>query len=47
MDNGSIVDSCVPADLTEDLLKKIFGVDVFITRNIYNGKPNVHLYFEY
>ena len=47
MENGSIVDSCVPADLTEDLIKKIFGVDVFITRNIYNGKPNVHLYFEY
>ncbi len=47
MENGSIVDSCVPADLTEDAIKKILGVDVFITRNIYNGKPNVHLYFEY
>ncbi|MEJ5362566.1 MAG: ABC transporter ATP-binding protein [Spirochaetota bacterium] len=47
MDNGSIVDSFLPADLTEDSIKKILGVDVFITRNIYNGKPNVHLYFEY
>ena len=47
MDNGSIVDFCVPSDLTEELIKKILGVDVFITRNIYNGKPNVHLYFEY
>ncbi len=47
MENGSIVESCVPADLTEELIKNIFGVDVFITRNIYNGKPNVHLYFEY
>ncbi|MDH7552484.1 MAG: ABC transporter ATP-binding protein [Spirochaetota bacterium] len=47
MENGSIVDSCIPADLTEDLIKNIFGVDVFITRNIYNGKPNIHLYFAY
>lgn len=47
MDNGSIVDFCVPSDLSEDLIKKFLGVDVFITRNIYNGKPNVHLYFEY
>lgn len=47
MDNGSIVDFCVPSDLTGELIKKFLGVEVFITRNIYNGKPNVHLYFEY
>ncbi len=47
MENGTIVHSCLPADLTEEMIKKFMGVDVFITRNIYNGKPNVHLYFEY
>ncbi|MCX8124348.1 MAG: ABC transporter ATP-binding protein [Spirochaetes bacterium] len=47
MENGTIVHSCIPADLSQDVIKKFLGIDVFITRNIYNGKPNVHLYFEY
>lgn len=47
MYNGTIADSCMPSSLNEDIIKKYFGTDVFITRNVYNGKPNVHVYFEY
>ena len=47
VDNGNVALSCYPNDLTEEIIKKYWGVDVFITRNIYNGKPNIHLYFQY
>lgn len=29
-----------------DMIKRFFGVDVFISRNIYNGRPGVHLFPE-
>ncbi len=46
MDTGTIASWHLPADINETIIKKYLGFDVFITRNIYNGKPNVHLYFE-
>ena len=29
-----------------DMIKRFFGVDVLISRNIYNGRPGVHLFPE-
>jgi hypothetical protein len=29
-----------------DCVKRYFGADVLISRNIYNGKPEVHIFPE-
>jgi hypothetical protein len=44
MDTGTIASWHLPADINETIIKKYLGFDVFITRNIYNGKPNVHFF---
>jgi iron complex transport system ATP-binding protein len=34
-----------PADILDaELIKKFFGIDVIISKNIYNGKPEIHLF---
>ncbi len=29
-----------------DTVKRFFGIDVFVSKNVYNGKPNVHFFPE-
>jgi ABC-type cobalamin/Fe3+-siderophores transport system ATPase subunit len=46
MDAGRIVESGPVGILDGDLVKRYFGVDVIISRNIYNGKPQIHSFPE-
>ena len=42
MDAGRIAASGPVGILDADLIKRYFGTDVIISRNIYNGKPQIH-----
>jgi iron complex transport system ATP-binding protein len=44
MDGGRIVETCVADILDADLVKKYFGIDVIISKNIYNGRPEFHIF---
>lgn len=46
LDDGRLVLSGSYDIIEPDVVKKYFGVDVFISKNIYNGKPNVHFFPE-
>lgn len=46
LENGGIAADGKADLVTADVLKKYFNVDALISRNIYNGKPNVHLNME-
>ncbi len=43
LDRGRITTEGPPDMLSADLIKKHFGLDVLISKNIYNGKPIIHL----
>ncbi len=44
MHNGTISEHIDPNDITADIIRKYFGVEVLISRNIYSGRPQVHLF---
>jgi iron complex transport system ATP-binding protein len=44
MDGGRIAESGPVEILNADLIKRYFGVDVIISRNIYNGRPQIHAF---
>ncbi len=46
MDNGMIMEDVAPHQLTADLVENYFHTEVLVSRNIYNGKPSIHLYTE-
>ncbi len=46
MDHGNIAAEGTSELFTSEMIKKYFNVDALISRNIYNGKPNVHLSME-
>ncbi|HON80087.1 MAG TPA: ABC transporter ATP-binding protein [Spirochaetota bacterium] len=46
LEEGRLVLSGSYDIIEPDTVKKYFGVDVFISKNIYNGKPNVHYFPE-
>ena len=46
MDGGRIAESGTVDILDADLIKRYFGIDVIISRNIYNGKPQIHSFPE-
>lgn len=41
---GRIAESGPVDILNADAVKRYFGIDVLISRNIYNGKPEIHLF---
>ncbi|MBN1532512.1 MAG: ABC transporter ATP-binding protein [Spirochaetes bacterium] len=43
--DGSIT-RCRPEEITADTVRRIYGTEVLLSRNIYNGRPEVHLYIE-
>jgi len=45
-DNGMIAEDLNPGEITADIFQQYFNTEVFISRNIYNGKPSIHLYTE-
>ena len=44
MDGGRIVEAGPVEILNANLIKRYFGVDVIISRNIYNGRPQIHTF---
>lgn len=44
LNGGEIVAEGPPEIITDDLIKKHFDVDVLLSRNIYNGKPEIHFF---
>lgn len=46
LDEGMLVESGTPQMIDADLVRKYFRTDVTVSRNIYNGKPEVHFFPE-
>jgi ABC-type cobalamin/Fe3+-siderophores transport system ATPase subunit len=46
MENGSVAIDGGPSIIEPDMIKKYFGADVFVSKNVYNGRPNVNLFPE-
>lgn len=44
MDRGGIAETGAADIMTADTIRRHFGVDVLISRNVYNGKPEVHIF---
>jgi ABC-type cobalamin/Fe3+-siderophores transport system ATPase subunit len=44
MENGRIAAAGPVEILDADLIKRYFGIDVIISRNIYNGRPQIHTF---
>jgi len=46
MHGGSIVEDGGPEIISTELVSKYFNTDVFLSRNIYNGRPEIHFFPE-
>lgn len=46
LDQGNIFTEGTPDIINAELVKKHFGVDIMISKNIYNGRPDIHLFPE-
>ncbi len=46
LENGIIAEDLTPHELTAEMLEQYFNTEVFLSRNIYNGRPGIHLYTE-
>jgi ABC-type cobalamin/Fe3+-siderophores transport system ATPase subunit len=46
LENGSVAIDGDPLIIEPDMIKKHFGADVFVSKNVYNGRPNVNLFPE-
>ena len=44
MDGGRLVRIGDAGMLTADMIKRYFGIDALISRNVYTGKPEVHFF---
>jgi ABC-type cobalamin/Fe3+-siderophores transport system ATPase subunit len=44
LNEGRIEAEGDPQIVDTDLIKKFFNLDVFVSKNIYNGKPNIHFF---
>jgi iron complex transport system ATP-binding protein len=44
MDAGRLAETGPPDMLDAELIKKYFGIEVIISKNIYNGRPEIHLF---
>lgn len=46
MDEGHIVESGTADMLNSDLIKRYYGIDVVVSRSVYNGRPEIHFFPE-
>jgi iron complex transport system ATP-binding protein len=46
LDGGAVVMEGGPDIIDADMVKRFFGLEVFVSKNVYNGKPNVHFFPE-
>jgi len=44
LEDGLIAEEGPPEILTKDIIEKYFNCSVLVSRNIYNGRPEVHLF---
>jgi iron complex transport system ATP-binding protein len=46
LDGGAVALVGGPDIIDADMVKRFFGLEVFVSKNVYNGKPNVHFFPE-
>jgi iron complex transport system ATP-binding protein len=44
MEGGKAAEDLEPDGISAELVKKYFDTDVLVSRNVYNGRPQVHFY---
>jgi iron complex transport system ATP-binding protein len=44
MDDGRVAETGSSDIMNADTIRRYFGIDVLISRNVYNGKPEIHLF---
>ncbi|MBP7735179.1 MAG: ABC transporter ATP-binding protein [Spirochaetes bacterium] len=44
MDGGRVAEIGGAEIMSQDVIRRHFGIDVLISRNVYNGKPEIHLF---
>jgi len=44
LDSGSIAETGTPDIVNSGMVKKYFGIEVMVSRNIYNGRPEIHFF---
>jgi ABC-type cobalamin/Fe3+-siderophores transport system ATPase subunit len=44
MEEGEIVEDGTVDLLNAETIRKYYSVEVFVSRNVYNGRPNIHLF---
>lgn len=44
MEGGGIAEDLAPEALDADIIKRYFKTEVLVSRNIYNGRPEVHFF---
>ena len=42
LNNGELVMDVHPTGIDVDIIREHFGIEVFLSKNIYNGRPNIH-----
>jgi ABC-type cobalamin/Fe3+-siderophores transport system ATPase subunit len=46
LDGGKVVLDGTTDDISQELIRTYFGVEVLVSRNIYNGRPEIHVFPE-
>ncbi|MBP7605380.1 MAG: ABC transporter ATP-binding protein [Spirochaetes bacterium] len=44
MDGGRVAEDLAPEALDADIIRRYFNTEVLVSRNIYNGRPEVHFF---
>ncbi len=44
MEDGAVVEDIAPESLDADIIRRYFRTEVLVSRNIYNGRPEVHFF---
>ena len=44
MEDGAVVEDIAPESLDADIIRRYFKTEVLVSRNIYNGRPEVHFF---
>lgn len=46
LNNGELAMDTHPTSIDVDIIREHFGIEVFLSKNIFNGRPNIHFFPE-
>lgn len=46
LNNGELAMEAHPTSIDVDIIREHFGIEVFLSKNIFNGRPNIHFFPE-